>query len=173
MTTNLNGSMINQKPKEISNVDNIERDKRVLTLIQKQFAAIKVVSKTDLEDLDEEELFGAMQKSTQEANDLLQAFGANDVLKAMLATQMAAIHDLQQSEFVFVRQSTNSQERSNHINAITKLSNVFIQQATLMQKLQGKGQQKVTVEHVHVHNGGQAIVGNVEASTRGGLEGGR
>ena len=26
----------------------------------------------------------------------------------------------------------------------------------------GKGQQKVTVEHVHVHSGGQAIVGNVE-----------
>ena len=26
----------------------------------------------------------------------------------------------------------------------------------------GKGQQKVTVEHVHVHEGGQAIVGNVE-----------
>lgn len=35
-----------------------------------------------------------------------------------------------------------------------------------MQKLQGKVQQKVTVEHVHVHNGGQAIVGNVKASTR-------
>jgi hypothetical protein len=27
----------------------------------------------------------------------------------------------------------------------------------------GKGQQKVTVEHVHVHEGGQAIVGNVLA----------
>jgi hypothetical protein len=26
----------------------------------------------------------------------------------------------------------------------------------------GKGQQKVTVEHVHVHEGGQAIVGTVE-----------
>jgi hypothetical protein len=26
----------------------------------------------------------------------------------------------------------------------------------------GKGQQKVTVEHVHVHSGGQAIVGTVE-----------
>jgi hypothetical protein len=26
----------------------------------------------------------------------------------------------------------------------------------------GKGQQKVTVEHVHVHSGGQAIVGPVE-----------
>ena len=30
----------------------------------------------------------------------------------------------------------------------------------------GKGQQKVTVEHVHVHEGGKAIVGNVE--TQGG-----
>jgi hypothetical protein len=26
----------------------------------------------------------------------------------------------------------------------------------------GKGQQKVTVDHVHVHSGGQAIVGNVQ-----------
>src|SRR5262249_1249023 len=26
----------------------------------------------------------------------------------------------------------------------------------------GKGQQKVTVEHVHVHAGGQAVVGTVE-----------
>ena len=26
----------------------------------------------------------------------------------------------------------------------------------------GKGQQKMTVEHVHVHEGGQAIVGNVQ-----------
>jgi hypothetical protein len=26
----------------------------------------------------------------------------------------------------------------------------------------GKGQQKVTVEHVHVHTGGQAVVGTVE-----------
>jgi hypothetical protein len=34
----------------------------------------------------------------------------------------------------------------------------------------GKGQQKVTVEHVHVHAGGQAVVGMVAASP--GLPGG-
>ena len=37
--------------------------------------------------------------------------------------------------------------------------------ATLLEALNrhcGKGQQKVTAEHVHVHEGGQAIVGNVE-----------
>jgi hypothetical protein len=31
----------------------------------------------------------------------------------------------------------------------------------------GKGQQKVTVEHVHVHQGGQAIVGSVTAAGGG------
>jgi hypothetical protein len=31
----------------------------------------------------------------------------------------------------------------------------------------GKGQQRVTVEHVHVHAGGQAVVGNVETSGGG------
>jgi hypothetical protein len=31
-----------------------------------------------------------------------------------------------------------------------------------LNKHRGKGQQKVTVEHVHVHAGGQAVVGTVE-----------
>jgi hypothetical protein len=31
----------------------------------------------------------------------------------------------------------------------------------LQNRYRGKGEQKVTVEHVHVHAGGQAIVGNV------------
>jgi len=42
---------------------------------------------------------------------------------------------------------------------------VFNEQIEVMQKLKGKaGQQKVTVEHVHVHEGGQAIVGAVSAA---------
>ena len=32
----------------------------------------------------------------------------------------------------------------------------------------GKGQQKVTIEHVHVHEGGQAVVGVVETPGGGG-----
>jgi len=38
----------------------------------------------------------------------------------------------------------------------TRLMRVFGEQLEAMQKLRGKtGQQKVTVEHVHVHDGGQ------------------
>jgi len=45
---------------------------------------------------------------------------------------------------------------------------LFNEQLEAMQKLKGKaGQQKVTVEHVHVHEGGQAIVGAVSAGKVG------
>jgi hypothetical protein len=67
------------------------------------------------------------------------------------------------------RRATNDQTfegRKESLNQANKLSRTF---ATLLEGLnrhRGKGQQKVTVEHVHVHEGGQAIVGNVQ--TQGG-----
>jgi hypothetical protein len=39
---------------------------------------------------------------------------------------------------------------------------LYAKQLEALNKHRGKGQQKVTVEHVHVAPGGQAIVGNVE-----------
>ena len=52
--------------------------------------------------------------------------------------------------------------RRENLNQANKLSRTY---ATLLEALnrhRGKGQQKVTVEHVHVHSGGQAVVGMVE-----------
>lgn len=37
-----------------------------------------------------------------------------------------------------------------------------MQQANLLAKLQGLGSQKITVERIEVHQGGQAIVGNIQ-----------
>ena len=57
--------------------------------------------------------------------------------------------------------------RKESLNQANKLSRTW---ATLLEALnrhRGKGQQKVTVEHVHVHAGGQAVVGNVEAPESG------
>jgi hypothetical protein len=44
-------------------------------------------------------------------------------------------------------------------NRAVRLMRMFVEQADALQRLRGKaGQRTVTVEHVHVHNGGQAIV---------------
>ena len=59
--------------------------------------------------------------------------------------------------------------RRENLNQANKLARTY---ATLIEALNrhgGKGQQKVTVEHVHVHAGGQAVVGLVE--TPGGGDG--
>ena len=73
-----------------------------------------------------------------------------------------------EAALMFVKRATSGTEAqitdSNVLRA-TRLLRIFLEQVTAMQKLQGKtGQQKVTVEHVHVHEGGQAIVGAVNSA---------
>jgi hypothetical protein len=51
--------------------------------------------------------------------------------------------------------------RSENLSQANKLSRSFAALLEALNRHRGKGQQKVTVEHVHVNKGGQAIVGNV------------
>ena len=48
------------------------------------------------------------------------------------------------------------------LNHAQKLMALHTKQLAALDKHRGKGQQKVTVEHVNVAAGGQAIVGNVD-----------
>jgi hypothetical protein len=52
--------------------------------------------------------------------------------------------------------------RRENLSHANKLSRAFTQLLDALNRHRGKGQQKVTVEHVHVHSGGQAVVGTVE-----------
>src|SRR5262249_23040191 len=49
-----------------------------------------------------------------------------------------------------------------NLTQANQLSRTFSTVLEALNRHRGKGAQKVTVEHVHVHEGGQAIVGNVE-----------
>jgi hypothetical protein len=86
-----------------------------------------------------------------------------DELEGMLASQLLASHNAAMECYrrAMVPEQTFEGRREN-LSQANKLSRTH---ATLLEALnrhRGKGQQKVTVEHVHVHEGGQAIVGNVE-----------
>jgi hypothetical protein len=52
--------------------------------------------------------------------------------------------------------------RKENLSQANKLSRTYGSLLEALNRHRGKGQQKVTVEHVHVHSGGQAIVGHVE-----------
>jgi hypothetical protein len=51
--------------------------------------------------------------------------------------------------------------RREALNQANKLSRTYAILLEALNRHRGKGQQKVTVEHVHVHSGGQAVVGVV------------
>lgn len=113
------------------------------------------------------DLAGERDNQLNETSDLFDSLGADNTIKTMLVAQMAAVHDLQQETFLFAKGLPRLQERQSHMNTVAKLSHVFLQQAALLHKLQGNEQQKVIVEHVHIHPGAKAIVGNLDIGGRG------
>lgn len=56
--------------------------------------------------------------------------------------------------------------RDQNLKHATKLMSLYERQLAALDKRRGRGQQKVTVEHVHVAPGGQAIVGSVTTGGR-------
>ena len=108
--------------------------------------------------------------SEQDVNGLLAAvhgIGANDEIEAMLAVQMVATHFAATRALRRLKGSDTIPQQDSNGNLAVKLLRTFTAQTEALQRYRGKGQQKVTVEHVHVHTGGQAIVGSVSQSGGG------
>jgi hypothetical protein len=103
-----------------------------------------------------------------ESQASLNALNAGDGLQEMLAAQMLSIHQLQQmANGMAFKHLADNRYGQYFINTTVKLANTFVQQANLLSKLQGDGQQRIVVERVDVHQGGQAVVGNVNAPSPG------
>jgi hypothetical protein len=84
-----------------------------------------------------------------------------DEIEAMLATQMAAVHMATMTFARRLSQVDTIQQQDSAERAFNKLTRTFTTQMQALKNYRSTGQQKVTVEHVTVHPGGQAIVGNV------------
>jgi len=91
----------------------------------------------------------------------LKALDTQGGLQEMLAAQMLSIHQLQQISMAMIQNGYDMNSKQYFTNTAIKLANTFTQQANLLARLQGNGGQKIVVEHVDIHHGGQAIVGNI------------
>jgi len=103
--------------------------------------------------------------ATQRYNATIAALhdiAPKDALEGMLATQLIATHMAAMDCYVHVNKTNDRATHAYHLNQVNKLSRTFVALLEALNRHRGKGQQKVTVEHVHVHQGGQAIVGHVE-----------
>jgi hypothetical protein len=85
--------------------------------------------------------------------------------EAMLAVQMVGTHEVAMEMLTKAKRAETTDHLERYGALATKLLRTYTAQLEALSKLRRGGAQKVTVEHVHVYEGGQAIVGNV---TQGG-----
>jgi hypothetical protein len=97
---------------------------------------------------------------------VIQGVQPRDQLEAMLAAQMAAVHVASMTFARRLRHVENIAQQDSAERAFNKLTRTFATQMEALKRYRTGGEQKVTVQHVSVAEGGQAIVGNVTQAQR-------
>ncbi|MDE0810814.1 MAG: hypothetical protein OSB69_16065 [Alphaproteobacteria bacterium] len=92
---------------------------------------------------------------------VIRGIEPKDQMETMLAAQMAAVHNATMTFARRLNHVDNIQQQDSAERAFNRLGRTFTTQMEALKRYRTSGQQKMTVEHVHVHEGGQAIVGNV------------
>jgi hypothetical protein len=112
------------------------------------------------------------QLTADELNFALAAvrgIGPRDETEALLATQMVAIHS---ATITAARRLAHVETLAQQDSASTmrnKLARTFAGQVETLKKYRSTGEQNIKVQHVNVADGGQAVIGNVNAG--GGVRG--
>ncbi len=92
----------------------------------------------------------------------LMGIAPKDELEGMMAAQLVAAHNAAMECYRRAMIGEQSFEgRRENLTQANKLSRTYAALVEALNRHRGKGQQKVTVEHVHVHAGGQAVVGMI------------
>ncbi|QIG54276.1 hypothetical protein G6N82_09065 [Altererythrobacter sp. BO-6] len=113
------------------------------------------------EGMDKAELNVRITRAIEHYNSLKPSDGAEGMLaQQMVGTHFAAMECLRRAALP----NQTFEGRDMALKHAHKLMTLYARQLETLNKHRGKGQQKVTVEHIRVERGGQAIVGNVEAS---------
>lgn len=92
-----------------------------------------------------------------------------DALEGMMAAQMVAAHSAAMECYkrAMVPEQPSDMRQAN-LSQANKLSRTFATMVEALNRHRGKGSmQKVTVEHVHIEAGANAVIGNVEGREGG------
>ena len=89
-----------------------------------------------------------------------------DQIETMLAAQMAAVHVATMEISRSLAEAEYLDHRDSAERTFNKLTRTFVTQMEALKRYRTGGEQAVTVQHVNISEGGQAIVGNVTQGQR-------
>jgi len=111
-------------------------------------------------------------KADEDANNfalaVVMGLEPRDEIEAMLGAQMAAVHLATMTFARRLNHVDNLAQQDSAERAFNKLARTFTAQMEALKRYRTGGEQKVTVQHVHVNEGGQAVVGHVSHVPGGG-----
>jgi hypothetical protein len=105
---------------------------------------------------------GISEIAVNAALAMVEAARPRDEIEAALAVQMACTHTAAMAVLARLGGGSGSERRVAALgSAAARLLRAYSCQVEALRRLRGGGQQHVRVEHVHVHEGGQAVVGSI------------
>jgi hypothetical protein len=104
---------------------------------------------------------GVDEQGTNFVLSVIKGIKPRDQIEAMLAAQMAAVHNAIMTFARRLAHVENIPQQDSAERAFNKLARTFANQMEALKRYRTGGEQKVTVQHVTIGEGGQAIVGNV------------
>ncbi len=108
---------------------------------------------------------------------MVRGIDARNELEGLLLTQMITSHSLSMKMAAKAVEAMNPkhaggaprpaepgdiQALNSYTRQAERLMGTFTRQLDALQKLRGKGPQRMVVEHVDIHEGGRGIIGNVD-----------
>lgn len=110
---------------------------------------------------------GPSETAINAAVAMIAAAAPTNEIEAALAAQMAVTHIVAMSVMSRIGGAHGSSNRLPALaSASAKLLRAYFGQVETFRRLRSGGDQNIRVEHVHVHQGGQAIVGAVISSPK-------
>ena len=108
-------------------------------------------------------IVGNRQRETNAILAFMDGMEPQDELEATLLSQMIAVNEAAMGCLRGFTGERGSRDVEHMGNMANKFLRTFTMQIEALGKLRRGGEQKVEVKHVHVNEGGQAIIGNVAA----------
>jgi hypothetical protein len=94
---------------------------------------------------------------------MIEAAAPRDELEGALAVQMACTHTAAMSVLAKMDSGLGTERRTAAFGSTAaRLLKAYAMQLEVLRRLRTGGQQFVRVEHVHVNDGWQAVIGNVK-----------
>jgi hypothetical protein len=108
------------------------------------------------------------EQAVNAALAMVEAAAPKDEIEGALAVQMSCTHVAAMSLLAKLDAAFASERRVAAFgSAASRLLRAFAMQVEVLRRLRHGGHQYIRIEHVHVNEGGQAVIGNVKTNSNG------